>query len=184
MRSRTIVGLGVSGALMLAACGQSANGSTHSAAPRAAAPTTASTAAVHVQHTALGDVLVNGNGRTLYGFTNDKNGMSSCNGTCAQNWPPLVVAPGWKTASKAPGASLHTAARADGTMQIVAGKWPLYVFSGDSAPGDVNGEGVLGKWFAVQPNGKLLKPTAAATPTTPASSTPTMNTSTGSGYGY
>jgi hypothetical protein len=54
---------------------------------------------------------------------------------------------------------------------------PKYVFSGDSAPGDVNGEGVLGKWFAVRTDGTLLmNPSVSATPTTSVASP--------MGYGY
>jgi predicted lipoprotein with Yx(FWY)xxD motif len=47
--------------------------------------------------------------------------------------------------------------RPDGTYQLKAGKWPLYRFSGDGAPGDVNGQGFGGVWFVVTPTGGLLK---------------------------
>ena len=47
--------------------------------------------AVMVSHTELGDVLVEGRGRTLYGFTNDVNGTSTCTGTCAESWFPLTA---------------------------------------------------------------------------------------------
>jgi predicted lipoprotein with Yx(FWY)xxD motif len=47
--------------------------------------------------------------------------------------------------------------RADGTHQLQAGKWPLYTFAGDAAPGDVNGQGSAGVWFAVNPAGGLIK---------------------------
>src|SRR5206468_12224306 len=39
----------------------------------------------------LGKVLVNGKGRTLYLFEKDKNGKSSCNGTCAKVWSPVTT---------------------------------------------------------------------------------------------
>ena len=176
MRSRTIAGFTVAGAALLAACGQAAGGTTRSAAP-ASNGASSSPDGVHVGHTSIGDVLVNADGRTLYGFTNDKNGTSSCAGACAQMWPPLEVNAGWK-APQGSAAKLHTAMRADdGRLQLVAGKWPLYVFSGDSAAGDVNGEGLLGKWFAVQADGTLLK--TASMPTMPPSTA-----SSGSGYGY
>jgi predicted lipoprotein with Yx(FWY)xxD motif len=175
MRSRTIAGLGLAGAALLAACGQAASGSTHSTAP-AVKNASSSSAAVRVGRSPLGDVLVNADGRTLYGFTNDKNGASSCNGTCAQNWPPLEVSAGWKAGSPLDTATFHTVMRSDGHLQLAVSKWPLYIFSGDSAPGDVNGEGVLGKWFAVRPDGTLLKNSAITTPPT---SEPAA-----SGYGY
>jgi predicted lipoprotein with Yx(FWY)xxD motif len=128
---------------------------------------------VHVGHTSIGDVLVDPSGRTLYGFTNDENGTSSCEGTCARTWPPLEVGASWKTGTQVATANLHTSMRTDGHLQLVAGKWPLYVFSGDSAPGDVNGEGLLGKWFAVRTDGTLSSDGSAtvAPPTSAASAT-------------
>jgi len=37
------------------------------------------------------------------------------------------------------------------------GKWPLYRFAGDAAPGDTNGQGSGGSWFVIGTNGKLIK---------------------------
>jgi predicted lipoprotein with Yx(FWY)xxD motif len=34
---------------------------------------------------------------------------------------------------------------------------PLYHFAGDSAKGDVNGQGIATKWYVVGPDGKLIK---------------------------
>ena len=59
-------------------------------APVRAHPKAAAT--ISVRSTSLGDVLVDAQGRTLYGFTNDANGTSTCTGACATNWPPLTVA--------------------------------------------------------------------------------------------
>jgi predicted lipoprotein with Yx(FWY)xxD motif len=47
--------------------------------------------------------------------------------------------------------------RPDGSHQLKAGKWPLYRFAGDAAPGDVNGQGTAGVWYVVIPNGSLNK---------------------------
>jgi predicted lipoprotein with Yx(FWY)xxD motif len=132
---------------------------------------------VHVGHASIGDVLVDSAGHTLYGFTNHMNGTSSCQGVCTQTWPPLEVGSAWKAGPQVTAAKLHTSMRPDGHVQLVAGKWPLYVFSGDSRPGDVNGEGLLGKWFAVRPDGTLLK--NGSVPATPSTTAPS-----GSGYGY
>ncbi len=171
MRSRTVAGLGFAAAVVLAACGQAAGGAPHGAAPASAS------AGVHIGHTSIGDVLVDSTGRTLYGFTDDTNGTSSCTGICAQTWPPLEVASNWKPQPEVAAAKLHTSMRTDGHLQVGAGKWPLYVFSGDRAAGDVNGEGLFGKWFAVRPDGTLSKDASApaTSPTTAASS---------AGYGY
>lgn len=159
MRSRSIAALCVAGAGLLAACGQSAGSATQHAST------------VHVGHTSLGDVLVDANGRTLYGFTNDVNGTSSCNGTCTLTWPPLEANSGWTAGSPLQSSAFHTVMRTDGKTQLATAKWPLYVFAGDRAPGDVNGEGSLGKWFVVRPDGTLLKNSSAVAPTTVAPTT-------------
>ena len=41
--------------------------------------------------------------------------------------------------------------------QLKAGQWPLYTFSGDTAPGQTNGQGTGGSWFVVAPDGSLIK---------------------------
>jgi predicted lipoprotein with Yx(FWY)xxD motif len=160
MRSRTIAALVLAGAALLAACGQAASGATNSTP--SSAQSGRSVSAVHVSTSPLGDILVDGNGRTLYGFTKDMNGMSSCNGACAQIWPPFEVSASWKPSTNAGTATFHTVMRSDGHLQLAAGKWPLYYYAGDRAAGDVNGQGVE-SFFAVKPNGTLLKNT---TPTT------------------
>jgi predicted lipoprotein with Yx(FWY)xxD motif len=40
------------------------------------------------------------------------------------------------------------------------GKWALYYYSGDGAPGEANGQGVGGKWYAIDANCTLVKTTA------------------------
>ncbi|MGI9598966.1 MAG: hypothetical protein ACR2QK_22575, partial [Acidimicrobiales bacterium] len=104
--------------------------------------------------TDLGEVLTDGDGLTLYGFTNDVDGLPTCEDGCAEAWPPL-------TADAVPAgldpALFTVAARPDGETQLVAGKWPLYRFAGDAAPGDINGQGSGGVWFAVAPDGSLIK---------------------------
>jgi len=54
------------------------------AAPKAGGTTVA------VATSKLGDILVDGDGRTLYAFTKDKGGQSACSGQCATNWPALT----------------------------------------------------------------------------------------------
>src|SRR4051794_3064016 len=46
---------------------------------------------VATRHTALGTVLVNAQGRTLYLFEKDKAKTSTCDGSCAAVWPPLAA---------------------------------------------------------------------------------------------
>jgi predicted lipoprotein with Yx(FWY)xxD motif len=179
MRIRTLTGVTLAGATLLAACG-SGGGSSPAAAPARHATKTATTpaATVTTRSTPLGKVLVDAQGRTLYAFTNDMNDTSSCTGACAQNWPPLTVAAGWTAGTGLDRATFHVVGT---TMQLSTVKWPLYRYAGDSKPGDVNGEGVLGKWFAVAPDGSLVKSTGAST-TSSASSATTAPPRSGSGY--
>jgi hypothetical protein len=40
------------------------------------------------------------------------------------------------------------------------GQWALYSYSGDGAPGEANGQGIGGKWFAIDAGCKLVKTAA------------------------
>jgi predicted lipoprotein with Yx(FWY)xxD motif len=156
-------------ALALPACSSAAN--TPDAAPVAAtgtaAPTTAAAApVVKVADGPLGKMLVGPEGLTLYGFTNDADGSSSCYDRCAAAWPPVLVENGWDVGPGLDAGVFATTTRKDGTQQLVAGKWPLYYYSGDAAPGDVAGQGSGNVWFAVDPAGALIK-TPAPAPGTP-----------------
>ena len=141
-----------------AACGGNSNQSSGTAAT--AAPTTIAAQAaggvtVAVASSRLGDILVDGDGRTLYAFTKDKGDQSACSGGCATNWPALT---GTATAGTGVQASLlSTSMQADGKSQVTYGGKPLYYFAGDAKPGDTNGQGVGNVWFALTADGELVK---------------------------
>jgi predicted lipoprotein with Yx(FWY)xxD motif len=164
MRINRMVAGAALGAIVLGAC---ASGSYSSGAKRPpAVPVMATTTGrvVQIGDTSLGKVLVSQSGHTLYGLMTDTKTHSTCDGTCAQVWPPELVSKGWTVASGLDRSLFSTILRTDGTRQLVAGNWPLYTFSGDAKPGDVNGQGSSG-FFAVGTNGKLVK-------TAPSSATP------------
>ena len=104
----------------------------------------------------LNPVVVNGAGLTLYRFDNDSNNppTSTCNGECAQTWPPVTISPRGKifVAGIKPSA-VGTVKRADGTLQVTIGGWPVYRFAQDTKRGDTLGQGVGGTWFGVTPAG-------------------------------
>jgi predicted lipoprotein with Yx(FWY)xxD motif len=147
------------GAIALAACGSGSGGgygsSAASPAPTTSAPAAARMVAVKTGTTALGPVLVDNTGRTLYGDTADMNGTPSCVGACASVWPPVIVN-GTTVPSGLDTKIFSVVARPDGTDQLVAGKWPLYRFAGDTNPGDTNGQGSEG-FFVATPSGGLNK---------------------------
>ncbi|MFD8738307.1 SCO0930 family lipoprotein [Streptomyces sp. NPDC059618] len=104
----------------------------------------------------LGDIVVDKNGMTVYRFMKDQAwpvSKSACTGACLEKWP--AVAP--VSASDTKGVKkkgLMGFTRPDGIKQMTVNCWPIYTFSGDSAPGDTNGQGVGGTWYAVSPDGK------------------------------
>ena len=106
--------------------------------------------------TGLGDALVDAEGLTLYGFTNDADGVPTCEGDCAGAWPPLLV-DGEELPAGLDPAVFSVVPRSDGSQQLKAGAWPLYRFAGDAGPGDTNGQGSGGVWFVVDPAGGLIK---------------------------
>ena len=110
----------------------------------------------------LGQLLASTDGLTLYGFTNDVRARSSCYGTCAELWPPVIVDEDWTVGPGLDAGIFATTVRNDGSLQLVAGKWPLYTYGGDAAPGDVTGQGSGGVWFAVGVDGKLINGDAPA----------------------
>lgn len=105
--------------------------------------------------TSLGTVLVDVDGKTLYGFTPDEGGGSACTGGCLDTWPPLTLSSDEVPDGLDP--DLYgVLTREDGTFQLTAGGWPLYTYAPD-APGDVSGQGVGDSWFAMAPDGTLIR---------------------------
>ena len=81
-----------------------------------------------VQSGGLGDVVVDGQNRTVYLFKRDTPGKSACFGACAHNWPPVrvsgkpVAGPGIKASL------LGTTARSDGKPQVTYNGHPVYLY--------------------------------------------------------
>src|SRR5207302_7387153 len=102
---------------------------------------------------ALGAVLVNAQGRTLYYFVPERGGRIVCAGQCTNVWPPLFAANMAPTAGVALPGQLGVVARAS-SEQVTYNHWPLYTFVGDAGPDQTNGQGVFGfggKWFVATP---------------------------------
>lgn len=103
----------------------------------------------------LGQVLTDQGGKTLYLFTKDSTNppRSTCVDDCAKMWPPLLAG-GEVLASGVEPGRLGTVTRPDGSIQVTVGNWPVYMYAGDSGPGQATGQGLQGSWFAVTPEGK------------------------------
>lgn len=103
--------------------------------------------------TDIGSVVVDGDGNTVYLFTND-DGTPTCNDACADTWPPV---PAPATAGAGVDSDLiGSATRADGTEQATYGGWPLYYYAADTAPGDTNGQGIGEVWFTIDATGNAI----------------------------
>jgi predicted lipoprotein with Yx(FWY)xxD motif len=148
-------------ALALAACGKSggsgAGGGSTGAAESGAGGGGSSGVAVRAGNAgSLGSVLIDSRGFTLYHLEGETTSNFKCTGSCVATWPPLAAAGTPKEGAGATG-QIAAVQRPDGTMQVTYDGLPLYTFSGDAAPGDTNGEGVQGVWFAVTPAGQSAK---------------------------
>ncbi|HXB16732.1 MAG TPA: hypothetical protein VNV44_13435 [Solirubrobacteraceae bacterium] len=136
--------------VVIAACG--GGGATAATTKAKTTSTSTSPTSIATGKTALGTILVDSQGRTLYLFTHDSGTTSMCSGACAEAWPPLV-ATGTPTATLGANAALlGTAKRADGTTQVTYNGHPLYRFVKDANAGETNGQGLTafgGSWFAV-----------------------------------
>lgn len=105
----------------------------------------------------LGDVVVDKRGMTVYRFKKDSAWpmKSACTGDCLEKWP--VVPPVQKNdVDGVTTKGFVTFNRPDGIQQQSLDCWPVYTFSGDKKPGDTNGQGVGGTWYAVSPDAKLV----------------------------
>ena len=126
--------------------------STPAAAASAAAPSAAPAAVLKMDQTSLGSVLTNAQGFTVYWFAKDTATNSACAGACAAAWPPVIGMPQAASGFKLTG-KLGEIMRADGSMQATYDGHPLYLFAGDSKPGQVNGNAVNGfgaLWYAIK----------------------------------
>ncbi len=171
LKRSLVITLGLFIAMFIVACGGntttgggpygsgSSNPPTTTTPPATTTPTTGGSGSSAVLQTATATVkgqsetvLTDTHGMTLYYFTADSATQSACSGGCAQMWPPLLF-----TGSGAPTSSTTLAGKLSVQMdangnQVEYNGHPLYTFSGDTAPGQTNGEGLFGKWFVATPN--------------------------------
>jgi len=147
-------------ALSAAALVAAALGGTDSASSAAASRG----ARVALGKTALGRVLVDARGRTLYLFEKDTRGRSACYGACAAYWPPLVSAAKPQPGNGVRASLLGVTKRKDGKRQVTYAGHPLYTYVGDTKAGMMTGEGLTdfgGTWDAVAASGRSVESTSS-----------------------
>lgn len=163
MGTRTRLGAVATALLLagtLAACGGTSGGGGEDETAEPAEPTASSseptvqTVTVGTAQSDLGTILVDGDGMTLYLFTADSPGVSTCEDACLAAWPPLLGEP--EAGEGADSALLGTLVRSDGSTQVSYDGWPLYYWAQDAAPGDTSGQGVNDVWWVVSPSGEAI----------------------------
>ena len=159
--------LGLGGlVLLLAACGPSsttpgsaygASSSSPTASPMSTGSAGASTSGMGtsgtvtltIKKTAIGDVLADAKGDTLYWFAKDmKGGPSTCTGSCLSAWPAVTGKPAAAMGVTFAG-KLGSVTNANGTVQATYNGYPLYRYAEDMAPGQTSGNGEGGVWHVV-----------------------------------
>lgn len=149
------------GSLLITACGSSSSGGASSSSQSTSQSPTGNTAAAVSTTTVsgYGTVLATAKGSPLYLLTADPSGGSSCSGSCAKAWPPLVVTgkPGAGTGVNA--ALLSSFKRSDGSQQVLYDGHALYTHPGLSATAVAGTASDGGIWYLVSPSGKPIKTT-------------------------
>ncbi|MET7644401.1 hypothetical protein ABZS83_12265 [Streptomyces sp. NPDC005426] len=161
-------------AAVLGGCSDDGGGSSSASATPSATGTPAS-GTVASASSPLGTILVDGEGRTLYLWEADTTSRSTCDGDCAQSWPPLTLT-GKPVAGKGVKASLlGTTTRDDGRAEVTYNGHPLYRYAGDTAAGDTHGQGSNGfgaAWYVLDTAGNKI---TKAAPSPSASSSASNN---------
>ena len=125
----------------------------------------AATITIKVGSSKLGKIVINGRGMSAYFYDLDKanSGKSACSGACLKYWPPLL-SPTSKPLVSGVSGHISTIATPQGKRQITINGRPLYTFSRDRAPGDINGQGSEGIWHLLSATGREIKSSSLVAP--------------------
>lgn len=163
VRGRRLRRVAVMPVLALAVVGLSACGTPVDLGEKPTLPGAATT--ISTTNTFFGQMLSDGAGRTLYLFDGDRNGESTCYGPCEQTWQPYIAdgqpGPADITLNPLEEGEIDLVARQDGQQQVRYKNIPLYFYSGDRMPADVQGVGKQqfgGNWFGVTTLGNPVVP--------------------------
>ena len=164
MRHSSLLTASVASALLLltAACGSSDPAvCTRGVVPRdrrcGGGPRPARSPPCKTATTPLGEVVTDGDGRTLYLFSTDGKDatQSACTGACLEAWPPALVGSAAPSVSGVTG-KLGSIAAPGGGRQLTLGGWPLYYYVRDAAVGDTKGQAVGNVWWVLDGSGSAV----------------------------
>lgn len=140
-----------------AAPATSAPAESSTSAPAGSAPASTSAAVLSVGQSKAGQIVVAGQGLSVYYFTKNTadSGNSACTGACLTSWPPVTSTTATPTVNGVTG-KVGTIPTADGKMQVTINGMPIYYYSKDQTAGDITGQGVGGVWYLVAPSGEMI----------------------------
>jgi predicted lipoprotein with Yx(FWY)xxD motif len=147
----------VAGLALLTGCGGGQPATSAPIAPAAAVQQQQKVSVNAAEVAGLGNVLTDQGGKTLYLFTKDSTNppKSTCVDKCADAWPPLMATSDADVLVTGIDRELvGTVARPDGNLQVTVNNWPVYMYSGDTGPGQANGQGLQDAWYAITQEGK------------------------------
>src|SRR4051812_23024152 len=136
-----------------------ASGSSASASGSARTPASAPGATIGLRQTALGRILVDAKGRTLYLFEADRTDRSACSGSCTVLWPPVTSAGAPVPGRGLDPTQLGTIPGEAGKRQVTYAGHPLYTYAADQKAGDVMGQGLDqfgAKWYVLGQRGTKI----------------------------
>jgi predicted lipoprotein with Yx(FWY)xxD motif len=116
---------------------------------------------VYLRKTALGKILVNTAGTTLFEFSKDPPKKDTCvkQTGCITDWIPQE-ATGKPTAGPGVNASLLSTIKVLGERQLTYADHPLYIDIATTKPGETSKVGTKqfgGKWYAINAKGHAVK---------------------------
>jgi predicted lipoprotein with Yx(FWY)xxD motif len=125
-------------------------------------------------------ILTSAKHHSLYLLSNERGAKIHCRTSCLNIWPPFLVKTSVKSVSVGGGVAGKTGfVKRSATMkQVTFNGYPIYFFTGDSRPNQVNGQGIVadgGTWYLVRAGAT----SPSTTKVTGASTTTTTTTTTG-----
>lgn len=132
------------------------------AVPAALADASGMRAKLELRRTAVGTILVNGRGFTLYAFSRDGRNKDACQAIrdCLNAWPPVKTTGRPLAGLGVDAALIGTTRLRSGAKQVTYDGHPLYTYIGDTSPGETSFVNILqfgGRWPAVNAAGHDVK---------------------------
>jgi predicted lipoprotein with Yx(FWY)xxD motif len=159
MQSRLLLFGAVAATLLAAACGSTSQSTASVSSSPSPSPAATGTTIGVASNSKLGQILVDGAGKTVYLFVADTGSSSTCYTTCAQIWPPVLTSGPPQAGTGASASLLGTTTRTDGMTEVTYAGHPLYYFVQDKQQGDATGQGVNGfggLWWVLSPSGAAV----------------------------